>query len=82
LAEIAMTDRVCSATEVESPAQHSIQKNTVRRESRTRRNVMAKTAADLVAEARAQVKSLTPQEAFKEATSGRAVLLDVREPVE
>ena len=43
---------------------------------------MAKTAADLVAEARAQVKSLTPQEAFDEATSGRAVLLDVREPVE
>ena len=43
---------------------------------------MAKTAADLVVEARAQVKSLTPQEAFDEATSGRAVLLDVREPVE
>ena len=40
---------------------------------------MAKTAADLVAEARAQVKSLTPHEAFDEATSGRAVLLDVRE---
>ena len=43
---------------------------------------MVKTAAGLVAEARAQVKSLTPQEAFDEATSGRAVLLDVREPVE
>jgi rhodanese-related sulfurtransferase len=77
-----MTDRVCSAAEVESPTQNCIQKSTVRGESRTRRNIMAKTAADLVAEARAQVKSLTPQEAFDEATSGRAVLLDVREPVE
>ena len=43
---------------------------------------MSKTVAELVTEARAQVKSLTPQEAFDEATSGRAVLLDVREPVE
>ena len=43
---------------------------------------MSKTVATLVAEAKAQVESISPQEASAEVTCGGAVLLDVREPVE
>ena len=43
---------------------------------------MSRTVAALVAEAKAQVESISPQEASAEVTSGGAVLLDVREPVE
>jgi rhodanese-related sulfurtransferase len=43
---------------------------------------MAKTAAELVAEARAQVEGLSPKRAAEEVASGKAILLDVREPVE
>ena len=41
---------------------------------------MAKTAADLVTAARAQVRELSPSEA--QATLDRCVLIDVREPAE
>jgi rhodanese-related sulfurtransferase len=43
---------------------------------------MTTTAAAMVAEATAEVESITPKDAYDEATAGRAVLLDVREPVE
>ena len=43
---------------------------------------MSKTVAELVAAAKAQVESVSPKDAAAEATSGAAVLLDVREPVE
>jgi rhodanese-related sulfurtransferase len=43
---------------------------------------MPKTALELVMEAKAQVDNVTPIEAQAEISSGRAVLLDVREPVE
>ena len=43
---------------------------------------MSKTVAELVAAAKAQVESVSPQEASDEVTSGGAVFLDVREPVE
>jgi rhodanese-related sulfurtransferase len=43
---------------------------------------MPKTAAELVAEARAQVDDVSPKDASVEAAAGGAVLLDVREPVE
>jgi len=43
---------------------------------------MAKTAVDLVTEARVGLESISPQAAQAEVASGKAVLLDVREPVE
>ncbi|HET6495618.1 MAG TPA: rhodanese-like domain-containing protein [Thermoleophilia bacterium] len=43
---------------------------------------MSKTVAELIAEAKAQVENVSPKVAAAEATSGAAVLLDVREPVE
>ena len=44
--------------------------------------VMTKTAVELVQEARAQVENISPQQAYDEIKTGRAVALDVREPVE
>ncbi len=43
---------------------------------------MSKSVAELVAEAQAQIESVSPQGASTEAASGAAVLLDIREPVE
>jgi rhodanese-related sulfurtransferase len=43
---------------------------------------MATTAADLVAEAKARIDQVSPQQAFDEVASGSVVLLDIREPVE
>jgi rhodanese-related sulfurtransferase len=43
---------------------------------------LSKTVASLIAEANAQIESVSPQHAADEAASGKAVLLDVREPVE
>ncbi|HTX70647.1 MAG TPA: rhodanese-like domain-containing protein [Thermoleophilia bacterium] len=43
---------------------------------------MSKSVAELVAEAMAQIESLTPKQASDEAAAGGAVFLDVREPVE
>lgn len=43
---------------------------------------MPKTVAELVAEAKAQIENVPPQDAASEVASGAAVLLDVREPVE
>ena len=43
---------------------------------------MPKTVAELVAEAKAQVESVSPKDAAAEAAAGKAVFLDVREPVE
>jgi rhodanese-related sulfurtransferase len=43
---------------------------------------MPTTVAQMVAEARAQIENVSPQEAADEAASGTAVILDVREPVE
>jgi rhodanese-related sulfurtransferase len=43
---------------------------------------MAKSAVELVKEAAAQIGNVSPQEAMDELASGKAVLLDVREPVE
>ena len=41
-----------------------------------------KTAAEMVQEARAQVESITPKAAYEELSTGEAVALDIREPVE
>jgi rhodanese-related sulfurtransferase len=43
---------------------------------------MPKTAMQMVLEAKAQVENVSPQEAFDEVKAGKAILLDVREPVE
>ena len=43
---------------------------------------MAKTAAELVQEARAQIQNVSPKDARDEIASGKAVVLDVREPME
>jgi len=43
---------------------------------------MTTTAAEMVAEANAQIEKVSPKDAFDEMTTGQAVLLDVREPVE
>lgn len=41
-----------------------------------------KTAAELVQEARAQLDNITPAQAHDELSTGNAVVVDVREPVE
>jgi rhodanese-related sulfurtransferase len=41
-----------------------------------------KSAAELVREARSQIQTVSPQDAYREILSGAAVLLDVREPME
>ena len=43
---------------------------------------MSKSVAELVAEAMAQIESVPPQQASVEVAAGKAVFLDVREPVE
>jgi len=43
---------------------------------------MTKTVAELVGAAKAQVESIPPNDAADEAAAGKAVFLDVREPVE
>jgi rhodanese-related sulfurtransferase len=43
---------------------------------------MARTAADMVAEAKARVENLTVDQAAREIEGGKAVLVDVREPDE
>jgi rhodanese-related sulfurtransferase len=43
---------------------------------------MSKTVAELVAEAMAQVENVSPKDASAEVAAGKAVFLDVREPVE
>ena len=43
---------------------------------------MSKTVAELIAEANAQIGKVSPQDASAEAAAGKAVLVDVREPVE
>ena len=43
---------------------------------------MSKTVAEMIAEAKAQIESVSPKDAAAEAATGKAVLLDVREPVE
>ena len=43
---------------------------------------MTKTAAQMVAEAAAEVEGIAPKDAHDQVTAGRAILLDVREPVE
>jgi rhodanese-related sulfurtransferase len=44
--------------------------------------IATKTAAELVQEAHAQVENITPRQAYDEISTGQAVALDVREPVE
>ncbi len=43
---------------------------------------MARTAQQMVEDANAKVESITPHEAFDRLAAGKAVLLDVREPIE
>ncbi len=43
---------------------------------------MPRTVAELVAEAMAQVENVAPKDAAAEVAAGKAVFLDVREPVE
>ena len=43
---------------------------------------MAKTAADMVAEAKARVENLTIEQAAQEVEQGDALLVDIREPYE
>ena len=43
---------------------------------------MSKTVAEMIAEANAQLENVSPQDAAAEAAAGKAVLVDVREPVE
>jgi rhodanese-related sulfurtransferase len=44
--------------------------------------MMRKTAFEMVAEAKANVEDISPQKAAEEVAAGKAILLDVREPVE
>ena len=43
---------------------------------------MSKTVAEMIAEANAQIENVSPKDAAAEAAAGKAVLVDVREPVE
>jgi rhodanese-related sulfurtransferase len=43
---------------------------------------VSKTVAELIAEANAQIEKVSPKDAAAEAAAGKAVLVDVREPVE
>ena len=43
---------------------------------------MSKSVAEMIAEAKAEIDSISPKDAAAEAAAGKAVLLDVREPVE
>jgi len=48
----------------------------------TRRTYMAKTAAEMVAEAKAGIENLTLEEAAGEIETGEALVVDIREPEE
>ena len=43
---------------------------------------MPKTVAEMIAEANAQIESVAPKDAADQAAAGKAVFVDVREPVE
>ena len=43
---------------------------------------MPRTVAEMIAEANAQIETVSPKDAAAEAAAGTAVLVDVREPVE
>jgi len=43
---------------------------------------VSKTVAEMIAEANAQIEKVSPKDAAAEAAAGKAVLIDVREPVE
>jgi rhodanese-related sulfurtransferase len=43
---------------------------------------MTKTVAELVGEAKSRIEAVSPKEAASEVATGKAVFLDVREPVE
>jgi rhodanese-related sulfurtransferase len=43
---------------------------------------VSKSVAELIADANAQLEKVSPQDAAAEAVAGKAVLVDVREPVE
>ena len=43
---------------------------------------MSKSVAEMIAEANAQIEKVSPKDAAAEAAAGKAVLVDVREPVE
>ena len=43
---------------------------------------MAKTVAEMIGEARARIEAVSPKDAADEVGAGKAVFLDVREPVE
>jgi rhodanese-related sulfurtransferase len=43
---------------------------------------VSKSVAELIAEANAQIEGVSPKDAAAEAAAGKAVLVDVREPVE
>jgi rhodanese-related sulfurtransferase len=44
--------------------------------------VITKTAAEMVEEARTQLENITPAQAYDELSTGNAVAVDIREPVE
>ena len=46
------------------------------------KTAVTKSAAEMVEEARAEVESIAPKAAYEEISTGEAVALDVREPVE
>ena len=46
------------------------------------KTAVVKSAAEMVQEARAEVESIAPKDAYEEISTGEAVALDVREPVE
>jgi rhodanese-related sulfurtransferase len=46
------------------------------------KTAVAKSAAEMVQEARAEIESIAPKDAYEEISTGEAVALDVREPVE
>ncbi len=48
----------------------------------TKTAAVMKTAAEMVQEARAQVENVAPKQAYEEISTGEAVALDIREPVE
>jgi rhodanese-related sulfurtransferase len=49
---------------------------------RTEEETMAKTVAEMIGEARARIQAVLPKDAADEVAAGKAVFLDVREPVE
>jgi rhodanese-related sulfurtransferase len=56
--------------------------NTRKYRSLHKEDAVSKTVAELIAEANDQIEKVSPKDAAAEAAAGRAVLVDVREPVE